>query len=62
MRHFKPGKSNKPEATSIPRSLPTRYCDHCHLSTPKANPRCIHCTRLLPTTYLLAGRIETRVA
>jgi hypothetical protein len=62
MRHFKSGKSNEPEATSIVRSISRRYCDHCHLSTPKANPRCIHCRRLLPTTHLLASGIETRVA
>jgi hypothetical protein len=62
MQHFKSDKSNEPQATSIARSIPTRYCDHCHLSTPKVNPRCIHCGRLLPTTHLLASRIETRVA
>jgi hypothetical protein len=62
MGHFKSGKSNELEATSIARSIPTRYCDHCHLSTPKANPRCIHCRRLLPATNLLPGRIESRVA
>jgi hypothetical protein len=62
MRHFKSGKPNEPEATPIARSLQARYCDHCHLSTPKANPRCIHCRSLLPTTYLSAGRIETPVA
>jgi hypothetical protein len=63
MRYFKSSKSNELEATSIARSIPTRYCDHCHLSTPKANPRCIHCRCLLPTTtHVLAGRIETRVA
>ena len=62
MRDFKSGKSNELEATSTARSIPTRYCDHGHLSTPKANPRCIHCRGLLPTTHLLAGRIETRVA
>jgi len=62
MRHFKSGRSNESEVTSIVRSLPTRYCDHCHLATPKANPRCIHCRRLLPATHLPAGGIETRVA
>ena len=62
MRHFKLGKSNELEATSIARSIPTRYCDHCHLATPKANPRCIHCRRLLPVVHLPTGRIETRVA
>jgi hypothetical protein len=62
MRHFKSGKSNESEATSIGRSLPARYCDHCHLATPKANPRCIHCRRLLPAIHLPAARIETQVA
>ena len=62
MRHFKSGKSNEQEATLIARPLPARYCDHCHLSTPKANPRCIHCRRLLPTIHLPEDRIETRVA
>ena len=62
MRHFKLGKSNELETAPIARPIPARYCDQCHLSTPKANPRCIHCRRLLPTTHLLAGRIETRVA
>ena len=62
MRAFKASKSTGLEATSIARSLPTRYCDRCHLSTPKANPRCIHCRCLLSTTHLLTGRIETRLA
>ena len=62
MQHFKSDKSNEPQATSIARSIPTRYCDHCHLSTPKANPRCIHCRCLLSRTQLVTGRIETRVA
>jgi hypothetical protein len=62
MRPFKASKSAELEATSIARSLPTRYCDRCHLSTPKANPRCIHCRCLLSRTQLVTGRIETRVA
>jgi hypothetical protein len=62
MRHFKSDKSNEPEATPIARPLPARYCDHCHLSTPKANPRCIHCRRFLDCTRVLAARIEPRVA
>jgi len=62
MRPFKASKSTELEATSIVRSLPTRYCDRCHLSTPKANPRCIHCRSLLPTTPLSARRIETPAA
>jgi hypothetical protein len=62
MQHFTSGKSNEPEATSIARSIPARYCDHCHLSAPKTNPRCIHCRCLLPTTRLAAGRIETPAA
>jgi hypothetical protein len=62
MPHFKSGKFNEPEATPIVRSIPRRYCDHCHLSTPKANPRCIHCRRLLPTSHVLTARIERRVA
>jgi hypothetical protein len=61
MRHFKSDKSDEPKATTIARSIPTRYCDQCYLSTPKAN-RCIHCRCLLPTTHLLVGRIETRLA
>ena len=62
MRPFRASKSTELEATSIARSLPTRFCDHCHLSTLKANPRCIHCRCLLQTTHLLADRIETRVS
>jgi hypothetical protein len=62
MRHFKSGKSNEPQATSIARPLPARYCNQCHLSTPKANPRCIHCRRLLSATRPPAGRVETQVA
>jgi hypothetical protein len=38
MRPFKASKFTELETTSITRSLPTRYCDRCHLSTPKANP------------------------
>lgn len=62
MRHFKPGKSNELEATSIAASIPRRYCDQCHLSTPRSNPRCIHCRRLLTAVRVLATQIETRVA
>ena len=62
MRHFKSGKSNELSATPIARPIPARYRDQCHLSTPKAHPRCIHCRRLLPATHLPAGRIETQVA
>jgi hypothetical protein len=62
MRHFKSGKSNELETASITRPIPTRYCDRCHLSTPKANPRCINCRCLLPPTHLSPGHIETRVA
>jgi hypothetical protein len=62
MRHFKPGKSNQLEATSIAATIPRRYCDQCHLSTPKTNPRCIHCRGLLTAGRVLAVRVETRVA
>jgi hypothetical protein len=62
MRHFKAGKSNELEATSIATSIPRRYCDPCHLSTPKSNPRCIHCRRLLTAVRVLGARIQTRVA
>jgi hypothetical protein len=51
MRHLNADKFDEPEATSIARSLPTRYCDRCHLSTPKSNPRCIHCRCLLSQTH-----------
>jgi hypothetical protein len=62
MRPFKPTKFTELETRSITRSLPTRYCDRCHLSTPRANPRCIHCRSVLPTTNPPTGSIETRVA
>jgi hypothetical protein len=62
MGDFKAGKSNEMEASSIARSLPTRYCDHCHLSTPKVNPRCIHCRCLLPATHLLTDPTASRMA
>jgi hypothetical protein len=62
MLHIKSAKSSEPQTTSIARSIPARYCDHWHLSTPKANPRCIHCRCLLPAANLPVGRIQTRVA
>jgi len=61
MRHLKSAKSNEVEATSIATTMPRRYCNRCHLSTPKANPRCIHC-RCVQATDVLGDRIERRVA
>jgi hypothetical protein len=61
MRHLKSAKSNEVEATSIATIMARRYCNRCHLSTPKANPRCIHC-RCVQATDVLGDRIERRVA
>jgi hypothetical protein len=61
MRHFKSTKSSEVEATSIATTMPRRYCNRCHLSTPTANPRCIHC-RCVLTTDVLRNHIERRVA
>ena len=49
MRHLSPGnhqQMERPMASEI-RAISTTYCSHCHLSTPKQNPRCIHCRRPL---------------
>ena len=61
MRHLKSAKSNEVEATSIATTMPRRYCNRCHLSTPKANPRCIHC-RCLLAINVSGDQIERRVA
>ena len=61
MRHLKLPKSNEVEATSIAATMPRRYCNRCHLSTPKTNPRCIHC-RCLLAINVLGDQIERRIA
>jgi len=61
MKHLKLAKSNEGEATSIAATMPRRYCNRCHLSTPKTNPRCIHC-RCLVASDILGDRSERRVA
>ena len=61
MRHLKLAKSNDVEAASIAATMPRRYCNRCHLSTPKANPRCIHC-RCLLAINVIAERVGRRVA
>ena len=61
MRNLKSAKLIEAEAPSITTTMPRRYCSHCHLSTPKANPRCIHCRYLL-AAGVLADRAERRVA
>jgi hypothetical protein len=47
MRHLNPENHQQLERTSVSEAttLARRYCSHCHLSTPKHNPRCIHCRR-----------------
>ena len=61
MRNLKLAKLIEAEAPSIATTMPRRYCSHCHLSTPKANPRCIHCRRIM-AAEVLADRAERRVA
>ncbi len=61
MKHLKSAKTNEVDTTSIATTIPRRYCNRCHLSTPKANPRCIHC-RCLLAIDVLADRVERRVA
>jgi hypothetical protein len=61
MRHLKLAKSHEVEATSIAATMPRRYCNRCHLSTPKTNPRCIHC-RCVLATDVLRDHTDRRVA
>jgi hypothetical protein len=61
MKHSKSAKSNQVEATTLATTMPRRYCNRCHLSTPKANPRCIHC-RCLLAINVIAERVGRRVA
>jgi hypothetical protein len=36
------------------------YCGHCHLATPKHNPRCIHCGQHAPQ-YQLPPQLQNSV-
>lgn len=64
MKHSKSDISLQLERTSISQvaSIPRRYCDRCHLSTPKGNPRCIHCRHPVAANDILGARMEMRVA
>ena len=62
MKSFNSATSNERDLVAAGVSIPRRYCDRCHLSTPKANPRCIHCRQRLASTPAVAARIQTRAA
>ena len=63
MRRLKSNTRKEPEpiVISLASSL-RRYCDRCHLSTPKSNPRCIHCRHLLTTDNIPRSSMHPRVA
>ena len=61
MRPAKSRKSYQAEATSIATTVPGRYCNRCHLSTPKANPRCIHCRCFLTIACRETRRVEDEI-
>ena len=64
MSHLKSNTRKEPEpiVISLATSSLRRYCDRCHLSTPKSNPRCIHCRHLLTTGNIPCSSMHPRVA